>query len=119
MKNRNNIIAALLLILVVVATGCHRRHHRVRTVKVNNNHSSLKIQYAGKVIFNEDETAIAHLSPNGFIKYRKDGQLFSVKRNGNGELSYKLYNGTRYLNLNDEAAKDFTARAVKEIAEHY
>jgi hypothetical protein len=120
MKNRNRIVAAVLILLVVIATGCHLRHNRVRTVKVRNDHSSLKIQYSGKVVFNEDGTAIEHLSPNGFVKYKKDDQIFAVNRDGNGGLSYKLYDGTRYLNYDDDDyAKEFAAKAIKEIAEHY
>ncbi len=120
MKNRNHIVAAVLILLVVIVAGCHLRHNRVRTVKVRNDRSSLKIQYSGKVVFNEDGTAIEQLSPNGFVKYKKDDEIFTVKRDGNGDLSYKLYDGSRNLNYNDDDyARDFAAKAIKEIAEHY
>ena len=94
-------------------------NHRTRTVKVVNEHSSMKIQYSGKIIFSEDETTIEHMSPNAFVKYKKDGKTFIVTRNGNGGLTYNLFDGTRYLDYQDAGARTFTAKVVKEIAAHY
>jgi len=119
MKKRNQIIVALLLVLAVVTNGCHFHNRHVKTVRVSNDHSSLKIQYCGKIVFNQDRTAIENISPDGFVKYKKNDEVFAVQRDGNGGLSYKLYDGTRYMDYNDAYAKEFVTRVVKEIAEHY
>ncbi|MEO7311697.1 MAG: hypothetical protein ABIX01_14935 [Chitinophagaceae bacterium] len=118
MKKGNYLIGALVLILFI-ASGCHMDHQRTRTVRVSNDHSTMKIQYSGKIIFSEDETTIEHMSPNAFVKYKKDGETFVVTRNGNGSITYTLYDGTRHLDYQDAGARDFTARVVKEIAAHY
>ena len=119
MKKRNHFIAAIIFLLAIIATGCHHSRHRTTTIRVRNHNSTLKIQYAGKIVFNENETAIEYLSPNGFVKYRKDNQTFAVRRQGNGKLTYEIQDGNRWLDYNDAYAKVFVAKVVKEIAEHY
>ncbi|MES2778068.1 MAG: hypothetical protein V4722_28090 [Bacteroidota bacterium] len=119
MKTRNHIVAGILLLVVAIATGCNFHNRRIRTVRVENDHSSLRIKYSGKIIFSEDQTEIEHISRNGFVHYKKDGKTFVVKSNDGGDMTYTIYDGHRRLHYQDEDAKAFVSEAVKEIAEHY
>ncbi len=117
MKKRNPFLTAILLTLLI-STACHFHHGNRRTVRVNNGNTSLKIEYCGEVFFNADETAIEEISPDGYVKYKRNGRRFIAESDEDGNISYKLYNGNNYLNYNDDNAKEFITDAVKEIAEH-
>lgn len=115
---KRNPLAAVLILLLLLSTACHFHRHRIRTVSINTDQTSLKIEYSGKVYFNDEKTAIDYISPGGYVKYKKDDNLFFAKSNDEGEITYKLINGDIKMNYNDEGAKFFIARAVKEIAQH-
>ena len=118
MKKKPPLVTILLLILLI-STACHFHHHRIRTVRVNNDNSSLKIEYCGQVIFNDNETAIEDISPDGYVKYSKDDKRFVVRGNADGSISYRLSDDGMPLDYNDPDSKAFIARAVREIAFHY
>ena len=118
MKKRNPFVTVFLLILLTSA-ACHYHRYRTKTVKVENGHHSLKIEYCGDVYFNETETAIEEMAPDGYIKYKKDDNRFLVECNKSGEISYRLSSEGIRLNANADGAKEFIARVVKEIAYHY
>ena len=115
---KRNPLAAVLILLLLLSTACHFHRHRIRTVSINTDQTSLKIEYSGKVYFNDEKTAIDYISPGGYVKYKKDDNLFFAKSNDESEITYKLINGDIKMNYNDEGAKFFIARAVKEIAQH-
>ena len=117
MKKTNTLAAALVLLLITIS-ACHHGY-RTRTVRVSDGNASLKIEYCGDVDFNEDETGIISIEPEGYVKYRNNNKRFIAECDEDGDISYKIYDGSRRLDYNDEAAKDIIASAVKEIAEHY
>ena len=118
MKKRNPFVTVLLLVLLI-SSACHFHRYSTRTVSVNDENSSLKIEYCGHVIFNDNETAIKEIEPNGYVRYKKDDKLFVAKCNEEGIISYKLRDGNIRLNYNDAGAREFIAAAVREIAGHY
>jgi hypothetical protein len=118
MKKRNPFVTAILFI-VVVSTACHYHRYRTRTVSVSNDHSSLKIEYCGDIIFNNNETAIEEMAPGGYVKYRKDDDRFVAECNDQGHISYKVTEADTRLNISDPRAKEFVARTIREIAGHY
>ena len=115
---KRNPFAAVLILLLLLSTACHFHGHRIKTVRINTDHTSLKIEYCGKVYFNDGKTAIDYISPGGYVKYKKDDNLFFAESNDEGEITYKLIDGDVQMNYNDNSAKYFIARAVKEIARH-
>ena len=118
MKKRNPFLTALLLLLLI-STACHFHHHRKRTVRVSNDNSSLKIEYCGEVIFNDNETAIEDISPDGYVKYRKGDKCFVAKSNEEGNISYRVSDDDMQLDCNDADTREFITRAIREIASHY
>jgi hypothetical protein len=115
---KNNMLAAALVFLLITITACHYGY-RTRTVRVSNDNTSLKIEYCGHVDFNEDETGIISLDPEGYVKYRNNNKRFIAVCDEDGNITYKIYDGGRRLNYNDGEAQNIMASAVKEIAEHY
>ena len=118
MKKRNSFVTALLL-LIIISMACNYQNQRTRTVKINNEDISVKIEYCGDIIFNDDETAIEEISPDGYVKYKKNGKRFIAESDEDGNISYKLYDGNMDLNYHDAEAREFIERTVREIAEHY
>ena len=118
MKKRNPFITIILLLLLL-STACHYNNYRTRTVRVSNDNMSLKIEYCGEVIFNEDETAIEEIEPKGYVKYKKNDRRFVAESDDEGNITCKIYDGNRRLNYNDDNSKEFIVTAIREIARHY
>jgi hypothetical protein len=109
------VIASAMLFSI---TACYHHGYRTRTVKANDDNNELKIEYNGNIIFNEKETDIVSMEPDGYIKYRKNNNRITIQSNENGDLNIKVYkNGTR-LNNADEESQDIINKALKDIAEH-
>lgn len=102
--------------LLALAFGCHMgQRHTI--IAENNNNSNLRIEYVGGVFFNYDSTAIAKITPDGFVKYKKDDQGFIAESDNNGRITYRINGGEEQTQLNG-ADKMFLARAVKEMIKH-
>ncbi len=99
-------------------SSCHY-NGRTKTIVVNDDQTQLKIQYCGVVEFNEDETGIESISPNGFVKYKKDDCKLMVQSDDNGNIHYKLYYEGTKINSNSEKGEHLIANAIKDIVEHY
>ena len=116
MKKRSSIL--LLTLLVFLLAACHHHGYRTRTVRVNNNNESLKIEYCGNVSFNDDETAIEALSPDGYIKYKNNNNRIVVECDEDGDIECRIYRGNHRLNIEDEEAKEIFRAALRDIAAH-
>ncbi len=118
MKKINPFLTVLLLVLLI-STACHHHRYRTRTVSVNNETSSLKIEYCGNVYFNDNGTDIEEMAPGGYVKYKKNESRFLAKCNDEGKISYRISDGDIRINIKDAVAKEMIATIVKEIAYHY
>ena len=94
---------------VFAACGFGRRHTTI--VETSNDHK-LRLEYAGKVYFNADKTAISSISPDGYVEYQYDDKKLNAKNDGHGGVSYELYEGYTKVNP-DSGGKQFIADAVK------
>src|SRR5437762_10454846 len=66
-----------------------------RTISTSNDSVSVRIEYTGDVRFNEDETAIGSLSPNGRLSYKKNSDEAIAASDAKGAITYTLKsNGT-------------------------
>ena len=101
------LIVAGMLFLAACTFG--RRHTTI--VEKSNDHY-LRIEYAGQISFNRDGTAISSISRDGYVEYQKDSKKLEAKNNGNGGVSYELYDGYEKLGM-DERGKEFIAEAVQ------
>src|SRR6266487_2695449 len=95
MKKLRFIAAAISFIIISAACNMRESH---RIISVQNDNGSLKIEYSGTVIFNDDETAIESISPRGYVRYCKNGKKLKAENN-HDEITYELYNGDKKLFL--------------------
>jgi len=114
MKNLKVIIS--IMALAALSTACRYGKRHV-FISEGNHYNSLKIEYSGLAYFNNEGTGIARITPNGHVKYEKDGQEIIANSDANGIITYQVNGGDeqRTLNGND---KMFLARAVKDMIKH-
>src|ERR1700753_830188 len=94
------IVVAGIALLAACSFG--RRH---TTIVENSNDHHLRIEYSGKVAFNNDGTAITSISPDGYVEYQNDDKKLEAKNNGHGGISYELYEGYTKMSLDDNGKK--------------
>ena len=58
-----------------------------------------EIKYAGKIDFNDDETSIKSISPNGYLDFRKNEERLIAKSTKQGSINYELTEGDNKLSL--------------------
>lgn len=117
MKKKNPFL--VLFLLVVLGTIACNFHDHTKTVKVSDGETTLKIEYCGDVVFNEDGTAVDEISPDGYIHYKCNGQKVYIESDENGTLQYKIYDNGERLHKSDAAATQILSDAVKKMEEHY
>ena len=103
-------IAILVAGLALLAACSFGRKHT--TIIENSNNHYLRIEYSGRVAFNNEGTEISSISPDGYVEYQNNDKKLEAKNNGRGGISYELYEGYTKLNLDDDGRK-FIAEAVK------
>ncbi len=118
LKNKHPLFV-LLLFTILTVIACNFNGQRKKTVKINNDNSSIKIEYRGNIIFTEDGTGIEAISPNGYVKYKNGNDRITAKPDANGNINYKIYNNGDRLHPSDAAAKDIIVKNMQIIEEHY
>ena len=108
------LIAAIGIIIMATACRFGKRH---TTITENGNGSTVKIEYVGQTYFNAEGTAIKSISPNGYVKYTRDGQTITAESDYRGRITYEL-NDDGKRSLLDESGREFLARAVKDMIKH-
>lgn len=112
MKKALYYITALLFITILVS--CHHHGYRTTTIVMNNDSVSLKIKYTGRIEFNADSTDISHISPEGFLEYKKNRVELIVDSDTAGHLTTNLYEKGKKIPIDDNGQK-LIAEAVKEM----
>jgi hypothetical protein len=96
-------------------TGHWGRNSQDGTMVISNGDDyEVKIKWSGKVRFNDDETAIASISPGGYLKYSFNDKKMFAESNLQGDILYTLDDGHQVLPLNDTGRK-FLAASIREI----
>jgi len=103
-------IAVLVAGMIFLAACTFGKRHTTIVEKSDNHY--LRIEYAGHVSFNDDGTAIRSISRDGYVEYQRDDKKLEAKNNGNGGISYELYDGYQKLSM-DERGREFIAEAVR------
>lgn len=104
----------LVMLIATVFTACRRGRHT--TIVTESNGVSIKIEYAGAILLNDDKTGIEQLSHNAYINYDNNGDKLYVADDHAGHLFYEL-NGDKTSVLNDHG-KTLLTQAIKIIAKH-
>jgi hypothetical protein len=98
--------------LTVLTTSCHRWKHRI---VVNDDYHQVEIEYDGDIKFSEDETAIAGISPHGFLKYHNNGKLLLAGYTDNGTFALELHENGREVDPGSAEGKELVAAAIHEM----
>ena len=101
----------LAVMLLTVATACRRGPST--TIVTNTDSFHQKIEYGGRVIFNEAQNGIEKILNDGFLKFERNGEWFEAEQGTKGVVY--SFNGDSKVNALSEAQKSFVAQAVKEI----
>lgn len=109
MKKMN--LQNLAVAVLTATTSCNRMGHRTTVIATDDNGDVKRIEYSGKVVFNEQQTGVDYISEGGFLKFEHNGQKIAASGNNKGKVAYE-YNGEKVAAL-DKAAKALLADAVK------
>jgi hypothetical protein len=114
MKNLKITIAALGFITLAFACRMNTRHVIITD---GDNSNSTRIEYSGRAYFNMEGTAITHITPHGFVKYKRDGQELLAKSDNHGDVIYSVNDNRGQKELSG-GEKLFLARAVQDMIKH-
>ncbi|TSD67415.1 hypothetical protein FFF34_008500 [Inquilinus sp. KBS0705] len=98
--------------LLTAATACHNGPSTTIVTHDDNNYQ--KIEYAGRVVFNQDQTAIEDISTGGHLYYEHNGKKFKAQEGAMGRIYYS-FNGDSEVNSLSAEQKALVAEAIKEI----
>ncbi len=87
------------------------------SIMINDDNGSLEIKYTGEISFTDDETAIKSMSPDGYLKYKKNGKKIVVTADSKSQILYEINDGDKKSILNDDE-KIFLAEVVKVMIEY-
>jgi len=74
----------------------------------------MRIEYAGRIAFNKDTSAISFLSPGGYFEYSANGGKLSAKCDARGKVVYEVNDDENLPALNPQG-KLLLVEAVNEI----
>jgi hypothetical protein len=104
-----------LLVAVVCAIFLSTSCHRGNAIIVNDGENDLSIYYSGDIKFNDDETGIQSITPDGYIHYKKNDRKLTVDCDYHGQLKYELSDDGRHLDVNSEDGKKLLAIAIRDM----
>ncbi len=96
----------------VLINACH---YRGNTMITSTDGETIEVHYNGDIRFNDDETAIQSISPNGFLMYKRNGREFEAQSNSHGEIEYKFYQDGSRVSLDQQDRQRFMAAAIQDL----
>lgn len=87
---------------------------RGQNIVISSDNFYEEINYSGKISFSDDETAIDHIAPGGYIKYTKNEQVMQANSDSGGNISYQFTKGGHKLAA-DSSTKKIITEAVAEM----
>jgi len=89
----------------------------IHSIIITDDNGSLEIKYTGEISFTDDETAIKTMSPDGYLKFKKNGKKLIVTAKDNGQIMYEINDGDKKSSLTDDE-KAFLTEAIKVMIEY-
>jgi hypothetical protein len=105
----------IIISTLIMAFSSSCSHKQKTTIVIRENDKYLKMEYSGTIVFNQDNTGILRISPNGYFECKNNASKLLAQPNQKGELVYEVNGGTPTSNL-DESSKALLKDAVREIA---
>jgi hypothetical protein len=103
----------IALSLSVIAAACHHGKHSV--ISINDGRNSTKIEFSGRIVFNDDNTGISSMAPRSYFKYKHNDEKLTAECDKNGHIVYELNDDDQTTALNEDG-KRLLAEAVKQVA---
>jgi hypothetical protein len=114
MKLVNKKIQFIVLALIVLGTVAACDWGKSTTIVNKTDSLSQRIKYSGKIVFNEKEDGIEHISNGGYLEFDQNGRGFKAKESSHGKIEYEFNGDGKVTELSDEQ-RGFVAGAVKSI----
>ena len=106
-------ILLLTLSMAAMVSACYNRNHHT-IIATENNQTKMRVEYAGRIVFNDDRSGIRNISKDGYFKYERDNQELKADNDGNNHVIYTLPDGSKSATLNDEG-RQLLDEAIREI----
>lgn len=114
MKLASKKIQIIVLALIVLGTVAACDWGKSTTIVNKTNNFSQRIKYSGKIVFNEKEDGIEHISNGGYLEFDQNDRGFKAKESSHGKIVYEFNGDDKVTELSNEQ-KQFVAQAVKSI----
>lgn len=114
MKLVSKKIQIIVLALIVLGTVAACDWGKSTTIVNKTDNFSQKIKYSGKIVFNEKEDGIEHISNSGYLEFEQNDKGFKATENSHKRIEYAFNGDNKVTDLSDEQ-KQFVASAVKAI----
>lgn len=106
------ILSTIALALLVAHFSC--REGRTTTIRINDDSRDIRIQYSGRIVFDDTRSQVVDIEPEGFLEYRNNGKELLVRRERSGRLKYEI-DGVQRTGKLSSTDSLFVAGAVREI----
>jgi hypothetical protein len=113
MKTISKPIRAIFLAVMLLTIAASCRRGASTTIVTHSDSLNQRIEYGGRVIFNEAQNGIEKITNGGFLKFERNGERFEAEQGTTGVVY--SFNGDSKINTLSETQKSFVAQAVKEI----
>lgn len=107
-------IQTIALVLLTLTSFVSCRRANTTTIVTNDGSTSQKIEYAGRVVFSQDQTRIEDIAKDGYVKFTRDDRSVEAERGRNGKIAYR-FDGDSQVDVLTDDQKQFLGDAVKTI----
>lgn len=85
------------------------------SIVVDDGNNRKEINYAGDIVFNDDETDIESISSDGYLRFMSNGRKLIVESNYHGGLTYEMYRNGHRIDKDGAEGKKFLADAINQM----
>ena len=109
------VLLLLIAILLTTNIGCHGGRHTVIVTKSNDT-DYLRIEYSGTILFNDNNTDLHDISPDGYFKCKDNNDKVLIETDRSGHLAYQFNRQDAEAKLTSATGKRLLLKAIQEIA---
>jgi len=95
----------------LLTASCH--HHGRNRMVMNDGVNRVEVRYEGDIQFNDDETAIARISPGGYLEYWRNEDHLLAGTNDTGVMQVELYSDGKPVDAASVEGKALVQRIIR------
>jgi len=103
----------LFLAGALVGTAC--RHYQHNTMTMDDGKTRVQVRFEGEIEFTDDETAIAKITPGGFLEYRSNEDHLMAGINDKGVLEVDLARNGKDLDPASAEGRELVRKAIRNM----